>query len=321
MATNFRRDLHTWPAMPLVASDPTTPASGDPVRFGSITGVALTAEGATGSGLAATETTVHFGYAVWDLSVKGVDGSGNSAVAVGDLIYYVDADTPKLSKKNTGYFFGVALETVGSGATATIEVMHVPSPGAGTLGTGTVGTTQLADAGVTAGKLSTTLKTGYIPLDLAAAREIATNDIINAAGNGGILALDTTPIFERVNVATDKKLRFRWAASNSDAITWNFGYPPDLDDAATVIVNILAAMGGATDTPTVAINYFENVGDTNAGGNTAAVTGTSIAQYTRTIAAADVGAYPKAASVELVPGAHTTDTFLLYGAWIEYTRK
>ena len=56
------------------------------------------------------------------LSFEGIDGSGNSAVAVGDAIYYTDGDTPKLSKKATGTYFGVALETVGSSSTDTIRV-------------------------------------------------------------------------------------------------------------------------------------------------------------------------------------------------------
>ena len=50
-------------------------------------------------------------------------GGGNSAVAVGDILYYVNADTPKISKKNTGVRYGYALQTVGSGSTATIRVL------------------------------------------------------------------------------------------------------------------------------------------------------------------------------------------------------
>ncbi|HEY9337898.1 MAG TPA: capsid cement protein, partial [Kribbella sp.] len=59
---------------------------------------------------------------VWNLSVKGVDGSGNSAVAVGDILYYVAADTPKLSKKATGVRYGYAMAAITSGSTATIPV-------------------------------------------------------------------------------------------------------------------------------------------------------------------------------------------------------
>lgn len=104
----------------VVCSHPTTPASGDPVRYGEMTGVALVAEDA--DGFTQVDFTPGRG---WDLSVKGVDGAGNSAVAVGDKIYYVDADTPPLSKKATGRFFGFANGAVTSGATATIEVVKV----------------------------------------------------------------------------------------------------------------------------------------------------------------------------------------------------
>jgi hypothetical protein len=67
------------------------------VRYGSFTGVALTDE--SGGGNATGETTVDFREKVWDLSVKAVDGGGNSAVVAGDAIFYVDADTPKLSRR------------------------------------------------------------------------------------------------------------------------------------------------------------------------------------------------------------------------------
>lgn len=110
----------------VTCSHPTTPTSGAPVRCGDLVGVALTAEDAAGL------TTVAFD-GVWLLSVKAVDGAGNSAVAVGDALYYVDADTPVLSKKDTGYLAGNAVEavvsgvtsyagTITSGATATIPV-------------------------------------------------------------------------------------------------------------------------------------------------------------------------------------------------------
>lgn len=318
MATNLVRE----PAMifSVVCSSPTTPTTGAPVRYGYLTGVALTDEGEGGN--IATETTVHFGQAVWDLSVKGVDDSGNSAVAVGDALFYVDADTPNLSKKVSGYFFGIALETVAEGGTDTINVLHMPAPGAGALASSGVTTTKIADAAVTAAKLTTTMQKGFIPLPLQSWREIASNDIPNTASVGGLLTSNTTPILARVNGATDKQLRLAWAASNSDEITFGgIAYPPDLDDAAAVTVHVLAAMAGATDTPVLAISFFEGVGDTNAGGNTAAVTGTAVAKYSVSVAHGDVGAHPKAVTVGITPGAHTTDALYVYAVWMEYTRK
>lgn len=184
---------------------------------------------------------------------------------------------------------------------------------------GAAGVTMKA-ASVTAASLGANLRTGFIPISLESLREISANDIINTAGDAGVLSKNTTPILERVNGATDKALRVKWAASNSDELTFSFPYPPDLDDTAAVVVNLLAKSGGATDTPTITVGYFEGVGDTDAGGATGALSST-LAQVSRSIAAGDVGAYPAAASVSLTPGAHTTDTVEIYGVWITYTRK
>lgn len=120
MATNITRYWSNPVGESVACSHPATPSANDPVRVGEQTGVALTDEGDGGNG--ATETTVLFGGFTATFSVKGIDGSGNSAVAVGDKIYYVDADTPVLSKKATGRFFGYARGTVESAGTATIEV-------------------------------------------------------------------------------------------------------------------------------------------------------------------------------------------------------
>lgn len=323
MATNEVFD----PGSPLslVVTHPITPASSDPVRCGFLTGIALTDEDSAG------DTTVELGLVVYDMSVKAINDSGASAVAKYDAIFYTDADTPPLSKKSSGYFFGYALETVTSNTTDTIRVLHVPS-GSGTLGSGTVGATQLAsdsvttvkilDDNVTAGKLTNTLATGFIPLPLAQARLIATNDIAaKNATDGGLVSLDTDPTLKRVNGATDKKLRISWAAASVIPITWDITYPPDLDDAANVIVHVLAASAGATNSPVIAVAYFEGLGDANAGGNTAAVTGTVITDYSVTVTAANIGAYPNGASIEFTPASHGTDALHLYAAWVEYQRK
>lgn len=317
MATNIVFDPGNQ--LSVVCTDPTTPASGDPVRYGNLCGVALTDESDAGN--ATGYTSVHFGPFVADLSVKGVDDSGNSAVAVGDAIFYVDADTPKLSKKQSGYFFGFALETVGSGSTDTILVHKLATAGSGAIASSGVTTTKIAANAVTAAKLAATLATGYIPLPLAQAREIGSNDIINTAGDAGVLSKNTTPIFERVNGATDKQLRLNWAASNVDEIAWSVVSPPDLDDTAAVEVHLLAAMEATNDTPVIGVSFFEGVGDSNAGGNTAAVTGTAVAEYSVSIAHGNIAAAPQPWAIGLVPAAHGTDKLYLYGAWIEYTRK
>jgi hypothetical protein len=102
-------------------SHPATPVKGDPVRYGEMCGTALTDEDSAGL------TTMLFQPHLTEFSVKGIDGSGNIAVAAGDNLYYTDADTPPISKKATGRYIGKADEAVTSGATATIDVLvNVP---------------------------------------------------------------------------------------------------------------------------------------------------------------------------------------------------
>lgn len=124
MATNrvFADGYH----LSVVVTNPTTPVSGDPVRFGLMTGVALTDEGDGGN--ATTKTSVDFGPSVWRLTVDDNLGTG---IAVGAAIYYHDTGTGTgsvhLNNDPTGAnaFFGFAMETVSANATTAIEVIHV----------------------------------------------------------------------------------------------------------------------------------------------------------------------------------------------------
>lgn len=111
MALNRARANGRKVYVPVVANT----VSGDPVAVGQLPGVALIDRDADGKATVDTK-------GVYNLSVKAINGGGNSAVAVGDRIYLVLADTPKLSKKDTGVLFGTALEAITSGSTATIEV-------------------------------------------------------------------------------------------------------------------------------------------------------------------------------------------------------
>jgi hypothetical protein len=122
MASNIRRYLNEKFKLSVPVSHPAAPDSGDPVRFGSLTGIALTDEGDGGN--AAADTTVDFGAMEVTVAVNAINNDGNSAISVGDALYYVDADTPNISKKTTdGYFFGFAMEAVTSGEEAEIRVL------------------------------------------------------------------------------------------------------------------------------------------------------------------------------------------------------
>lgn len=317
MATNY---VQEGKYLSVACSSPAAPASGDPVRFGYLTGVAVTAEGEGGN--SSTQATVCFDEGVWDLSVKGVDQDGNSAVAVGDMLFYVDADTPKLSKKNTGYLFGFALEAVNSAATDTINVLHVQSPGSGSVASGAVTTSKLGANAVTSAKLAATLATGFIPLDITTVKLPGSNVIGNTT-EGLFPDGNTAPSLQRVNSATDKALRVIWASSSSIEVQFApVPKPPDLDGTADLTVHLMCAKDTNTDNAvTIDVQVFDGVGDTECGAATAALDAATLAEYTATVAASDLGEHPGFLNIALVPGTHTTDAIYLYAAWIEYTRK
>ena len=123
----------------VIPTNPVVVVSGGPVRYGTLTGVAMTDEGDGGN--AATAATVDFGPGIYDLPVTDHVGGG---IAAGDPLFYVDGAPGTIENDSAGRFFGFALETVGVGLTTTINVMHVPAPGSGTLGAGTIATANLA---------------------------------------------------------------------------------------------------------------------------------------------------------------------------------
>ncbi|MCK4791852.1 MAG: hypothetical protein KAV87_49425 [Desulfobacteraceae bacterium] len=130
----------------------------------------------------------------------------------------------------------------------------------------------------------------------------------------------TTPVCDMANGDTDSGVVLTWVASNSDAIIFQVSLPPDLDVASDVVIHFRAKSGGATDTPVIAADSYFNEGDTKIEDDAAAL-GAAYAEKTITIAAADVPAGAQTLTVELTPGAHTTDTIVLSSIWVEYTAK
>lgn len=168
------------------------------------------------------------------------------------------------------------------------------------------------------------LTLGIIPLPLNSFRAIAANEIPALAGTpaSGILASDTLPKFKRANTSTDKALKIEWAASSVIEVTSdNIVVPLDFDITKASTLNLITKMGGATDTPVIAVNVFPGLGGADAGGNTSA-SATTLGIVTLAIAANKFLVAPNNfASISLVPGAHTTDVLQLYGGYITYTKK
>lgn len=126
------------------------------------------------------------------------------------------------------------------------------------------------------------------------------------------------PYIERVNGATDPTSRLVWPAGNVDPVQLPPIYlPADLNASADAYVKLRAKMSDTNDTPVIAVGAYEDIGDTDCGGNTGALSD-SIAEVAATIDNGDISGHPKVLNVTLTPGAHNTDKVELYGAELEY---
>jgi len=156
---------------------------------------------------------------------------------------------------------------------------------------------------------------GFIPIPISSVRETdATNEV-------GLLTHATTPKLDLANGDTNSELVITWAAADVTPVMFQTPLPPDLDDTAAIEVHFRAKEGVATDHPVVSADTYFNEGDTKISDDSAAVTGTSYAEYTITISADDIDAGAQTMSCELTPGTHSTsnNTLIISAIWIEYT--
>jgi hypothetical protein len=124
---------------------------------------------------------------------------------------------------------------------------------------------------------------------------------------------------------------FRWNVNSTAPIWATIPLDDDIDETDAVTVHALVSREGSSDTDAVVTvgAYFQVTGaaytaDTNAGGNTGAITAatTVVQEVTRSIAATDVPSGPCSLSISLVPSAAlNADDLNLHAAWITYTAK
>lgn len=154
----------------------------------------------------------------------------------------------------------------------------------------------------------------FIPVPLAGLLETDATNTVDYLGPG------TTPTLDLANGDTDSGLVVTWAASNNDPVIFQTPLPPDLDASKDLVLHLRAKAGGSTDTPTIAADSYFNEGDTKIEDASGALSD-SVQELTITIAAADIPAGAQTLSVELTPGAHTTDTVVLSALWLEYSKS
>jgi predicted RecA/RadA family phage recombinase len=202
MADNIKYEPG-W-SLDLTCTKPDEPNSGDPVRIGNMTGIALTDEDAAG------KTAVNTGPFVAKFAVSDNGGTG---IAVGAPIWYHDDATPVLDNVSTGgYYYGIALEAISAGQTATIQVYHDCAPGgAGTLGAGSISTSNLATGAATADKLSIVANSRAIVVPLGAV-SATTSQVAVVAPTAG--SLNAAKIVTKDAVAANDTNYWTFALTN-----------------------------------------------------------------------------------------------------------
>ena len=165
-------------------------------------------------------------------------------------------------------------------------------------------------------------KKGGVSTVLTGLREIVGNNIPSGASNGGVLALDTTPVLEFINGDTDSCLRVNWVAGNQDPVVFQVSLPSDLDTNGDVEIHLRVASESTTDVAGFNADSYFNEGDTKVE-DSASQTSASATyeELTITIDNTDVPSDAQTLTVELTPQAHTTDDMYLTAIWIEYTKE
>lgn len=254
------------------------------------------------------------------VSVKTLNYNG-TRIAIAAGAFAVDAD---LYSANDGKVDDTAVGSVIAKAVqaATADGDEVEITDYAVLST-TAGTVSISDAG---GFTSETTVEGALQeiyqhvLSIQQPLPIPLESLFESDGTNLVarLGIATTPAIDMANGDTDSSIEVTWAANNSDAVIFETPLPPGLDVAQDLLINIRAAMGGATDTPVISADTYFNEGDTKVEDDSAAITGTSFAEYTITVAAADIPSGAQKITCELTPGAHTTDTLIVSSIQIEW---
>lgn len=249
---------------------------------------------------------------------RNMDGSvlvtAAGAFSRGATLY--GAADGKVDDTSSGTAIGIALEA----ATADGDVVEMLDM---TVISTTAATVSVADAGsiITGTTVEAALAEVFthiqsaqslIPVPLATLLETDATNVV------AYLGAATTPVLDMANGDTDSGLVVTWVASNSDPVLFQVPLPPNLNTSADLVLHLRAKSGGATDTPTIASDAYFNEGDTKVEDVSSAL-GAAYAENTITIAAADIPAGAQTLTVELTPGAHTTDTVVLSALWVEYT--
>ena len=250
-----------------------------------------------------------------------------SAINVGTVLY--GAADGKVCDTASGTAQGVALQQTAVSSTH-IEVLpwNVKATTAATvsvLDSGSFTTQTTVEAALAEIYQDRKSIQNFIPLSLYSLREVTSGlAVANIAGNGGVLASDTTPILTAFNAATAGCQVVKWAKTVADPVAFNIALPPDRDTTANLVLHgRVATYTGATgaNIPSFTLaSYFNETGAVVSDTMAASSATSTFAEVLGTIAAADISVTAQTMTGMLTPGTHASCGWILSALWLEYKR-
>jgi len=253
------------------------------------------------------------------------EGIAADTFAIGATLY--GAASGKISDTSSGTAIGIALEE----ATAASDIVEFIDFTVISTADTTVSFTDgndLSDQTTVGAALDELYQNaisiqGFINIPLTSLRECDASLAVGAvAAACGVLGSDTTPILsEAVASPLDGCQVLSWAASNSDPILFQTALPPDLDDAADLVLHMRIKSAGTANAVGFTSKAYFNEGDTVVEDTGETNQTATWAEKTLTIGAADVPSGAQTLTCMLTPAAHTTDIMYMSALWIEYKTK
>lgn len=251
------------------------------------------------------------------------EGIAADSFAVGATLY--GAASGKISDTSNGTAIGVAIGSAGADGDIVefidFTVISTAAANVSIADAGSFTAQTTVEAALAEIYQSLISVQGFVPISLMSLREAATMAVANGAGNGGVLASDTTPALTPINGGTDGCQQVEWVESNNDVVIFETALPPDLDDAADLVLHTRIRSAGTTDAVGFTVESWFNEGDTKVSDTSETNQTNTWAEKITTIAAADVPAGAQTVTIALTPVAHTTDHMYMSALWLEYKTK
>jgi len=253
---------------------------------------------------------------------------------IGDAVFIVDDNTVGLAATTTNDIYCGVIANFESATQVWVDIYpallqtDVATHIADTSGAHAASSISITDAGTFTSETDVEGALQEIYQDLISAQKvipIALGDFTLEDGTAitKYSAGGATPGFQQL---ANKEVVLTWDGNGTQtpiAVTVPF-VDPGIDDAAAVVVHLLARMAGANDTPVIVHEAYFGAGDTDCAGTDPEVTGgVTLSEITCTIAHGDVPAAPSSLTIILTPtaGQMATDELYIYAAWLEVTSK